>query len=170
MAGMPKRLAIARHAKSSWADPDIADHDRPLNARGRRAATVVGRHLREAGWEPELVLCSSATRTRETLELFGLPAATDVGIEDRLYGATAGALLARLKRVPDGVASVLVLAHNPGVEDLVRALVDEPDALPGKFPTGAVADLQLPMPTWRELEPGTCRLRGLLVPRQLGDA
>jgi phosphohistidine phosphatase len=163
-----KRLVLVRHAKSSWADPAIADHDRPLNKRGRRAATVVGRHLREAGLAPDLVLCSSANRARATLERFGLPPATELRIEDQLYGAGASALLARLRTVPAAVGSVLVLAHNPGVEDLVGLLVDDRRALPDRFPTAAVAELRLPIRTWAELAPQVGRLRSFVVPRELG--
>jgi phosphohistidine phosphatase len=167
---MSKRLAVARHAKSSWADPDLADHERPLNARGRRAATVVGRHLRDAGWLPDLVLCSSARRTCETLALFDLPAATDVVVEDGLYGVGASGLLARLHAVPAGVGSVLLLAHNPGIEELARILVDDSHALPEKFPTGAVADVDLPINTWKDVKPRIGRLQRMLVPRELTGA
>jgi phosphohistidine phosphatase len=162
-----KRLALIRHAKSSWADPDLDDHERPLNARGRRAATLVGRHLHEAGLEPDVVLCSSATRARQTLESLDLPSATEVVVEDQLYGASASELLARLRTVPAAVGSVLVLGHNPGVEELARMLVDDDRALPAKFPTAAVADLRLPTRRWNELETHTGRLEGFVIPRML---
>src|SRR6516165_3937456 len=106
-----KLLVLLRHAKSSWADPDLPDHDRPLNARGRDAAALVGRHLRQEGPPPDLVLCSSAVRTRQTLERLELPNRVEVVIEDRLYGATAGSLLARIRQVPPGDETVLVIAH-----------------------------------------------------------
>src|SRR5689334_6927644 len=94
-AGM-KRLYLLRHAKSSWEDESLADHDRPLSARGRRAAYAVGRYLREHGIEPELVLCSSSTRTRETLARIGLSGQVEPG----LYGASAGELLTRVRELP----------------------------------------------------------------------
>src|SRR5215216_6730711 len=122
----PKRLALVRHAKSSWADPDLADHDRPLNARGRRAATLVGQYLHAAGVHPDLVLCSSATRARQTLELLPLARMTDVLIEDQLYGAGPHELLARLRRIPAAVGSALLIGHNPGLEELARELVGDP--------------------------------------------
>jgi len=162
-----KQLVLVRHAKSSWADADLDDHDRPLNGRGRRAAALVGAHLRGSGLVPELVLCSSATRTRETLDRFELPPTTEVRIEDPLYGAGAGALLDRLRAVPDAVGSVLVLGHNPGMEDLAAMLVADPDAAPEHFPTGAVADLRLPIVRWDELAPHLARLQRFVVPREL---
>src|SRR5262245_54961274 len=82
-----RQLVVVRHAKSVWAEPDLADRDRPLNARGRRAAARVGEYLREAGVHPDLVLCSPARRAQQTLELFQLAKTTDVLIEDQLYGA-----------------------------------------------------------------------------------
>ena len=165
---MHKRLVIVRHAKSSWADPDLADHDRPLNGRGRRAATAVGRHLRAAGLVPDLVLCSSATRTRETLARFDLPAAVEVRVEDPLYGADAASLLDRLRSVPDTIGSVLVLGHNPAVEDLVAGLVADRRTVPERFPTGAVADLRLPITNWADLAPHIAELHAFVVPVSSG--
>jgi phosphohistidine phosphatase len=103
---------LLRHAKSSWKDRGQADHDRPLAGRGRRAATAVGRHLREQGIEPELALCSTARRTRETLERIE-PAlgAADVRFEPALYAASADALLERLHDIPETVGSVMLIGR-----------------------------------------------------------
>jgi phosphohistidine phosphatase len=131
-----KRLYVLRHAKSSWDQPGLADHDRPLSGRGRRAADAIGRHLRAEGIEPELVLCSSATRTRETLARIGFQGRA----ERELYGASAGELIARLRDVPPSVGSVLVIGHNPGMHDLALALTGEPV---DKYPTGALATIEL---------------------------
>jgi phosphohistidine phosphatase len=163
----PRCLARVRHAKSSWADPGVADHDRPLNARGRRAAALVGQHLRDAGVQPRLALCSSATRARQTLELLRLPTTTDILIEDQLYGAQPSELFARLRRIPAPVRSALLIGHNPGLDEFAKMLVGEPNALPEKFPTGAVADLRLSIHSWEELAAGTGRLHAFLIPRQL---
>ena len=117
-----KRLYLLRHAKSSWKDTSLPDHDRPLSGRGRRAAKAIARHLREQDLEPQLVLCSTARRARETLERIqpALGAAT-VEFEHDLYAASADALLERLRRVPDTVASVMLIGHNPGLQDSPRA-------------------------------------------------
>jgi len=162
-----KHLTLLRHAKSSWADPEIPDHDRPLNARGRRAAALVGGYLRRAGCQPDLVLCSSATRTRETLELLDLAPNTDVLIEDQLYGASATTLLARLGTVPDVVRSVLLIGHNPGIEDLARTLAADGAVLGSAYPTAALASFDLPVPTWAEVGPGVGELRDFILPRDL---
>jgi phosphohistidine phosphatase len=164
---MAKRLVLVRHAKSSWADSDLADHERPLKGRGRRAAGLVGRYLRDAALLPDLVLCSSATRARDTLTLLELPAATDVHIEDELYDASADDLLARLRLVPPAVGSVLLIGHNPAVEILTWMLVDPADRLPDRFPTAAVAEIRLPAASWREVELHGGRLGSFVVPRDL---
>jgi phosphohistidine phosphatase len=161
MAG--KRLVLVRHAKSSWSDPDLTDHDRPLNARGRDAATTVGRHLRESGLRPDLVLCSSATRARQTLERLQFDDAA-VLIEDQLYGSSATALLARVRAVPGDVQTLVVIAHNPGIEDLARLLGDH--YVP-KFPTAAVADLEFAIDSWAQAAPGRGRVRAFVLPRDL---
>jgi len=167
---MVKRLVLVRHAKSSWVDPDLDDHDRPLNGRGRRAAVLVGRHLREVGLVPDLVLCSSATRARATLDRFEFPSETDVSIEDTLYGAGADGLAERLRAVPDEVGSVLMLGHNPGTEDLAAFLVDDHRVVPEKYPTAAVANLRLSIGTWDALAQGVGRLDGFVTPRALEGA
>ena len=163
----PKRLALVRHAKSSWADPALADHDRPLNSRGRRAAALVGQHLHAEGMDPDLVLCSSATRARQTLELFELAPATEIVIEDQLYGAAAHELLARMRRIPARVGSAMVIGHNPGLEELVSDLVRDREAVPEKFPTVAVADLRLSIRSWQDVDAGTGHLHAFLIPRNL---
>jgi phosphohistidine phosphatase len=155
-----KRLYVLRHAKSSWDDPDLADHDRPLSARGRRAADAIGRHLRAEGIEPELVLCSSSARTRETLARIGL----EGEIERELYGASAGELIARLRDVPASVESLLVIGHNPGMHDLTLALADGP---PGNYPTGALATVELDVGSWSAIVPGCGRLIDFVRPREL---
>jgi phosphohistidine phosphatase len=162
-----KELTLLRHAKSSWAEADVADHDRPLNKRGRRDAALVGRHLRATRFHPDLVLCSSATRTRQTLELLHLAGTVDVLIEDGLYAAEMSALADRLRAVPPTASSVLVVGHNPGLEELTRSLIGEGVALGEKFSTAAMAEVDLPIATWDELGSGKGRLRAFVVPRDL---
>jgi phosphohistidine phosphatase len=163
----PRHLELLRHAKSSWADPEVVDHDRPLNARGRSAAALVGRRLHDEGPRPELVLCSSATRARQTLELLHLGPAADVMIEDQLYGASAATLLDRLRTVPAQVGTVLLIGHNPGIEDLTRALDRKGLAAVEKFPTAALAVLGFGIRSWGQLDPGTGHLGSFFTPRDL---
>jgi phosphohistidine phosphatase len=161
------RLYLLRHAKSSWKDHGLADHDRPLAPRGRRAAKAIGRHLRAEGIEPELVLCSSAKRARETLERIGLERGQ---IEPELYRAGPDALLARLQGVPAGVESVMLIGHNPAMQQLALLLAapgPELRELEEKFPTGALATLAFRGPDWRTLDRGTAELVGFVRPRDL---
>jgi len=156
-----KRLYLLRHAKSSWDEAGLADHDRPLSSRGRRAADAMGRHLRAEGIAPQLILCSSAARTRETLTRIGLE---DAEIERELYGASAGELLARLRRVPADIESVLVIGHNPGTHDLALALAGAPAE---KYPTGALATIDLEIDAWSAIAAGGGRLVAFVRPREL---
>jgi len=170
-----RALYLLRHAKSSWDDPAVRDHDRPLAPRGRRAAARVAAYLRDVGIRPAIVLCSSARRAVETLEpiLQAFDGGLDVRTERALYGADAGELLARVRRVPADTVSVLVVGHNPGLQDLTLALAGDGD--PGalaqaraKFPTGALATLDVGGERWDLLAPGAAFLARLVVPRSLG--
>jgi phosphohistidine phosphatase len=150
-------LYLLRHAKSSWDDPGLADHDRPLAPRGLRNAEALAAHLRAAGIVPGLVLCSTAQRARETLAAV-LPAfdgETEILVERRLYGASAGALLERLHAVPEAVGSTMVVAHNPGLEELASRLAG--DAAPERLPTAALVELSSGG-TWATLGASPCRV------------
>jgi phosphohistidine phosphatase len=166
-----KRLYLLRHAKSSWDDPDVADHERPLAPRGRRAAKAMARHLEREGVAPALVLCSSSRRTRETLDRIagGLAAEPEALVEGDLYAAGAGDLLARLRALPDDVESVMLIGHNPGIEELALRLAGagaDRDRMASKFPTGALATLTFEG-SWRGLAPGAASLTGFVRPRDL---
>jgi phosphohistidine phosphatase len=168
---MTRRLLLLRHGKSSWDDPSLPDHDRPLAKRGRRAAERMGAHLRAGGRRPELVLCSTARRTRETLERLALEG-SKARFEDGLYGADEHELLERLRAVPERTGSVLLVGHNPGIQDLAVELAgpdpgEDARRLRERFPTGALATFELDRP-WRGLAPGRARLTSFLVPRELG--
>jgi phosphohistidine phosphatase len=167
------RLLIWRHAKSSWNNAHLADHDRPLAPRGRRAADVMADHLAGIDPPPALVLCSTALRARDTLEPLRsrLPAGTDVRIEDDLYGASAAELLARLRQVDESTGSVLLVGHNPGLEDLAARLAGGGDPalvarLRAKFPTGALATVSF-SGRWKELGSKPARLEAYVVPADL---
>ena len=172
---MTKVLYLLRHAKSSWLEAGLADRDRPLAPRGRKAARRIAGHLAAAEVPPALVLCSSAVRTRQTLDaiLPALEGEPEVRVEDALYGAPAGSLLARLRTVPADVPSVLLIGHNPGIGDLATALAGEGDGaalrrLHEGYPTGALATLAIAEGAWAELADGGAELTDYVVPRELG--
>jgi phosphohistidine phosphatase len=165
-----KRLFLLRHAKSSWDDPRLDDRERPLAPRGRRASELIAGHLRREGIAPSLVLCSSATRTRETLQRV-IPAldASDVSIEDELYGASSEGLLQRLREVPGDLESVMLVGHQPAIQELALDLAGdgaELARLRAKFPTGAFATL-LFAGDWSELAPGSAELMAYVKPKEL---
>jgi phosphohistidine phosphatase len=168
-----KVLYLLRHAKSSWDDAGLADRDRPLAPRGRKAARRIAEHLGNP--EVAVVLCSSAVRTRQTLDaiLPALDGDPEVLVEDGLYGAMADSLLARLRAVPADVPSVLLIGHNPGIGDLALELAGRGDGaalqrLREGYPTGALATLAIPDGGWAELADGGAELTGYVVPRELG--
>jgi phosphohistidine phosphatase len=161
-------LYLLRHAKSSWDEPGRPDRERPLAPRGVRDAKRVAEHLRRQRVVPELVFCSPAVRTRETLELV-LPALAGVAVhvEDELYGARSEALLERLRTVPEEVGSVMLIGHNPALQDLALTLASDNalrERVAAKFPTAALATLALP--SWR-LSPGDGELVDYVVPKEL---
>lgn len=162
-----KHLYLLRHAKSSWSDPSLADEERPLTPRGRKAATKLAKELRRREIRPTLVLCSSSRRTRETLALIGSSLGDPtIEVEEELYGAGSEGLLTRVRRVSDSVRSVLVLGHNPALHDLAFRLAPGSGPLLGKFPTGALAAFELDVPSWSELGQREARLVAYIVPRE----
>jgi phosphohistidine phosphatase len=166
-----RTLYLLRHAKSSWDDPTIPDRDRPLAPRGCRACEFVAKHLRRQKVTPSLVLCSSSTRTRQTLERVsgGFSHPVEALIEDGLYGATVAELLERLRTVDDSVASVMLIGHYPAIQELALSLIrtkPQRNALSDKFPTGALATLELTS-TWTALKPGCATLTSFVKPRKL---
>lgn len=170
-----RTLLLLRHAKSSWVDPALADHDRPLSPRGAQAARRIAAHLLSEGIRPELVLCSSARRARDTLEALRpvLGESADVRTASELYGAGAGEIMQRLRVVDPHAASAMIVGHNPGLHDLVIDLAGDGDEtamrqLRTKFPTGALATLDVSAP-WAALEAGQAYLRRLVVRRDLPD-
>lgn len=166
-----KRLFLLRHAKSSWDDPALPDHERPLAPRGRRASKLVAEHLRHERIVPELVLCSWSRRTRETFDAIaeGIDGPIDVRFERNLYETSAADMLDRLHRVDDEVASVMVIGHHPAIQDLALILARggrHAETIRRKFPTAALATLTL-NGRWRDLAPGTANLVAFLKPKEL---
>ena len=165
-----RTLVIVRHAKSSW-DFDVDDHERPLSARGRRDAEALGQLLGQRSLRPDLVLCSTATRTRQTWEYVKAAGATsgDVQYLREIYHAWVPELLAMIREVPDQIHTLLVLGHAPGIPDLVEHIcvrTDSPDwiQMDNKFPTCALAIVNVPVP-WSELGKDRAELDSFLVPR-----
>lgn len=165
-----RRLYLLRHAKSDWGDTSLPDFDRPLAPRGRKACKRLATYVESEGVAPELVLCSPALRARQTLErvarALGEP---EVVFDDSLYMASGERLAARIADVAPTVASVMLVAHNPGISQLLRMLHGGGLDAPADVPTGALATLAFPGADWRALAPGACGLEALVLPRELPD-
>ena len=167
------QLHLLRHTKSSW-DDDADDHERPLNRRGREAARLIGESLLKAAGALDLVLCSSALRTRETAELAlaGFDRPPRVLYEDALYLASASDLLERLRLVDERYDNVMVIGHNPGLHELAVALAAPGSAgfstlANGKFPTGVRVRFVIAT-SWAEIDSTRHRLVDYVTVKSLG--
>jgi phosphohistidine phosphatase len=153
-----KTLLLLRHAKSSWDDPNLSDHDRPLNARGHRDAPRIGELIKQHGLTPDLIIASTAARAQATARHVArhcdYPGHIDVAAS--LYQAAPDEYLTYLRTLPDEFAAVLVVGHNPGLEDLLELLAGSYQ----KMPTAALAYLSFNISSWRDL---TGSPRGQLI-------
>lgn len=173
-----KLLGLFRHAKSDWHDPRARDFDRPLNERGRKGAALMGRHIRDHGINWERVLASPAIRCAETIEIATEATGRTLVVNwDRRVYLASSATLADLLREQDGdPGSILLVGHNPGLEDLIFDLVPDDgssplrDVVEIKFPTAAYAVLELDIARWSELADGCACLVHLTRPRDLDPA
>ena len=145
-----KTLLILRHAKSSWKDPSLADHDRPLNKRGKRDAPRMGKLLQEQDLVPERIISSTAKRARNTAKAVAKACHCEDKVEltPEFYHAGPGAYLAVLQDVPDNEQRVMVVGHNPGMEALVTHLTGRMETMP----TAALAHIELPIEKWTDLD------------------
>ena len=170
-----RRLLLLRHAKSDWPD-GYEDSLRPLAERGRRDAPEMGKAIAGAGIVPDLALISTAVRTRQTWELVAPQLGKDVSIREEpgLYGASQDMLLDFARKAPDEVETLLLCAHNPGMERLARSFAKSgnPDAIrrvEKKYPTCALAVIELPINRWKEASPPAGRLEMFLTPKNLDE-
>jgi phosphohistidine phosphatase len=168
-----KILTLLRHAKSGWDDPVARDFDRPLNPRGRRAARTIGREMKAQGLAFDLVMASPARRVIETLEeVAAAYGALGPEYDRRVYLASTVTLLEIVRATPDAVERLLLVGHNPGLEELALCLSGRDEGgLRGevevKYPTGTVAQIELPVESWAEVKEGTGRIERFIRPRDL---
>lgn len=173
-----RRLMLLRHAKSNWDHDDLEDRLRPLAPRGRRAAPVIGRHISGLGLVPDLVLCSTALRAVQTLELvtaeWERAGGQHVQVEMRasLYLASVGELLSVIGRLDDDIKLAMIIGHNPGMAGLALKLAarGEPRGMrimAEKFPTAALAVIDLDVSQWAAVSPGTGFLQSFIRPKDL---
>ncbi len=162
-----KRLILMRHAKSDWSGGAGNDHDRPLNPRGRRAATDLGDWLRAHDLIPDQVLCSSAERTGETLLRLNLPDNIDITFTRTLYLASHHTVLNAMRAATGEV--LLMLGHNPGTGICAAEIVAKPPDHPKfvQFPSGATLVADFDITDWCDADWGKANARHFIVPRDL---
>lgn len=166
-----KTLTLLRHAKSGWDAPVARDFDRPLNGRGRKAARAMGREMKRLRLDFDRIVASPAARVAETIQ--GLEedhGALAVEQDPRVYLASAETLLAIIRATGDSHARLLIVGHNPGLEQLAMLLAQGGalrDAIAAKYPTGALAELRFDARSWRDVTAGAGRLERFIRPRDL---
>ncbi|KTT75226.1 SixA phosphatase family protein [Sphingomonas endophytica] len=172
-----KTLTLLRHAKSGWDDPVARDFDRPLNPKGRRAALAMGRHLRDLGLGFDRVLASPAVRVTETVAEVekGLGRALSPAWDRRLYLASAATLLDAVHEASPDAASLLLVGHNPGLEELAMLLVPDTagglrDAVEEKYPTATLAEITFEIDDWSAVAAGQGVLTRFVRPRDVDPA
>jgi len=171
-----KRLYLLRPAKAVASGPGPDDHARALTVRGMHDAGAMARYLRKNGFAPELMLISTSARTHQTADLVLREVHAKADYREALYLAEAGKILGMVQATPSGVSGVMVVGHNPGLEDLAVLLARDKvarkerarrDVLEEKFPTAALAVLDFDVDKWRELRPGEGKLADFVRPRDL---
>jgi phosphohistidine phosphatase len=162
-----KTLFLLRHAKSSRKDQSLPDFERPLNGRGKQAAEKIGRYLKRELIVPELVLSSPAARARETIERVAKAAkwSVEVRFDQRIYEAGGLRLLEVISQIENERKAVLLVGHNPGIEELLMLLAGESK----KVPTGALMKLELKSSKWATAADKRAKLAWLIKPRKLAD-
>lgn len=166
---MTKRLILTRHAKSSWDDPALTDHDRPLNDRGKAAAADLGAWLASRGYVPDEVLCSDALRTRGTWSGLApaLPGTPILSLKPALYHAGPDVMLAVLRHA--GADTVMMIGHNPGIAEFAARLLARPPVTPEfhRYPTGATLVCTFEVERWADVGFGMGTMRDFIIPREL---
>jgi phosphohistidine phosphatase len=167
-----KRLYLLRHVKSSWDDPSLPDFDRKLSKRGRRAGTALGRHIADEGLLPELVLCSTARRARDTWRQISAEwkSPPTVQFDDRLYMADADTMMQLLANLPEDADHVMAIGHNPGMAALALELAATTRTatlarMRTKYPTGGLAIFDLAIERWSAIAPHCGKLISFVTPR-----
>lgn len=160
-----KTLLLLRHAKSSWADADSRDFDRPLNERGLKAATLMGKFIRKKKIEPGLIISSPAKRARATALLVkeGGKIAAELRFDERIYEADTETLLKVVSQIDEAVDTVIIVGHNPGMEQLLQGLTGEAQ----EVPTATLMQISLKLDKWSAVQEKTGFLEWLVKPKDL---
>lgn len=163
-----KYILLLRHAKSSWDDSSLDDFDRPLAKRGNKDAPRMGAFARKSGYVPDLVISSPAKRARQTTELFASEAGVDdaeIEWEEDFYYGSGSDYLAAVQQCDDGLECVMLVGHNPKMEEIVSLLCGNGNTYVARMPTAALACLEHPANKWQQVKTGTARLKWMVIPK-----
>lgn len=160
-----RSLYLLRHAKSSWKDESLADFERPLAMRGRKACGLIARFIKENDIKFDLMLSSTAVRARDTIDLISRNAALqgELRFDERIYEASVTRLLEIAEQIDSDRKAVLLVGHNPGFEELLHALTRTTE----RFPTAALAKIKLKVSKWSDNYEGRAKLEWIVTPKQL---
>lgn len=162
-----KTLLLLRHAKSSWKEPGLSDFERPLNGRGLKAAPVIGRFLRRKNLQPDLIVSSPARRASQTARLIteAMKLDAEPRFDEHIYEASVHDLLRVISEIEDTANAVLVVGHNPGLEELLEFLTGEAR----QMPTASLAHIILNIDKWSEARRRTGRIEWFVKPKELAE-
>ena len=159
-----KTLMLLRHAKSSWDNASLDDFDRPLNERGRKASATIGKYLADSNEAIDLIISSPAVRTRETIERSNLGSfAAETRFDQRIYEASSARLMEVVSQIDEDRKAVLLVGHNPGLEELISLLA----GIEARMPTAALATISLDVKRWDRVAPGKGTLHSLIRVKDL---
>lgn len=158
-----KTLLLLRHAKSSWKNPELKDFDRPLNKRGSKAAPLMGKFMKERKLKPDLIISSPAVRARMTAALVAESGElqAELRYDERIYEADVEALVKVVSQIDEAAEAVLIVGHNPGLQELLKFLTDEEH----EFPTAALAQISLKPDKWSGVQQHSGRLKWVVTPK-----
>ena len=162
---MSKDILLIRHAKSSWKEPGLSDHDRPLNKRGKHDAPLMAEVLKNAGIKPDLLISSAAVRARKTAEAFAEVFEIEkknILLSEDIYLGDVSDIMNRLRSVKDEFNTVFLFAHNPGITDFANTLCNT-DIL--NIPTCGVYHARIPSSNWKDIKPGIGKLVSFDFPK-----
>lgn len=167
-----KHILLLRHAKSSWDDSGLQDFDRPLAKRGNKDAPRMGSFARRTGYAPDLIISSPAKRARQTTELFASEAGVDdsaIRWEEDFYYGSASDYLAAIQGCEDGPDSLLLVGHNPKMEQTVNLLSGESSGYIARMPTAALVCFEHPATRWEQVKAGSARMKWMVIPKLIKE-
>ncbi len=165
-----KQILLMRHAKSSWEDEELSDFDRPLAGRGKTDAPMMGNFIRVLGYTPELVYSSPAKRAKETILRVAAETTIDenaIRWDEDLYYGDISSYLNAIQSSSNNLETIMLVGHNPLMENTTGLLCGAGDRLAVRMPTAAVVCLESYAASWKEIKAGTCQIKWMMIPKAI---